>query len=303
MPDPTPDTLLDGAFLARLEKLALRSRTRIAGRRAGGHRSLRRGQSLEFADHREYVPGDDIRHLDQHLLGRLDRLFVKLFEAREDRTVQVLVDGSGSMAGAKWDAARKAAAAVAYASLCGLDRVQIFAAGETLRAAGRPVRGRSAIHRLFGFLRGTTPEGGTALARATASLPPARAGAMTVLITDGWDPAGLEGTLRRLRHRGGQAHVLHLVDGREIAATGLSGDLTLVDVETGHEVAVTLDRDARARYAAAVDEWLTGCSDAARRAGVGYFRVDVADTSEGGLEERLLRWLREAERAAPGRRR
>jgi len=294
--------LLDAAFLARLEKLALRARTRASGRRAGAHRSRRRGQSLEFADHREYVPGDDIRHVDQHLLARLDRLFVKLFEAREDRTVQVLVDGSGSMAGAKWDAARKAAAAVAYASLCGLDRVQIFAAAETLAAAGRPVRGRSAIHRLFGFLRGTTPAGETALERSAAALPPARGGTMTVLITDGWDPEGLDGALSRLRHRGGEAHVLHLVDGREIAATGLRGDLTLVDVETGREVAVTLDREARASYAAAVEGWLSGCADAARRAGVGYFRVDVADGS-ASIEERLLSWLRDAERPASGVRR
>jgi uncharacterized protein (DUF58 family) len=292
--------LLDGAFLARLEKLALRSRTRVGGRGAGGHRSRRRGQSLEFADHREYVPGDDIRHLDWHLLGRLDRLFIKLFEAREDRTVQILVDGSTSMAGAKWAAARKAAAAVAYASLCGLDRVQIFAATDGLQAAGRAVRGRSAIHRLFGFLRTTVPEGLTDLERAAAALPPARGGAMTVLITDGWDPAGLQGAVRRLRHRGGEAHILHVVDGREIAAEGLSGDLTLVDAETGVEVAVTLDRESRARYADAVEEWLDAAAEAARRGGVGYFRLDAADTTDGGVEERLLRWLRDAERAVPG---
>ena len=297
-PITSPKALLDGAFLARLEKLALRSRTRVGGRRAGAHRSLRRGQSLEFADHREYVPGDDIRHLDWHLAGRMDRLFVKLFEAREDRTVQVLLDGSASMAGAKWDAARKAAAAVAYASLCGLDRVQVFTAGDTIRAAGRPVRGRSAIHRLFGFLRKASPSGGTALERSAAALPLARGGSLTVLITDGWDSEGLEGAVRRLRHRGGEAHVLHLVDGREIAGEGLSGDLTLVDAETGTEVAVTLDRDTRAQYASAVEAWLADAADLARRAGVGYFRVDVADGSDGGLEERLLRWLREADRGS-----
>ena len=233
-------------------------------------------------------------------MGRLDRLFVKLFEAREDRTVEVLLDGSASMSGAKWDAARKAAAAVAYASLCGLDRVQLFTAADDLQAAGRAVRGRSAIHRLFGFLGDATPGGPTRLERSAAALPPARGGAMTVLITDGWDPEGLEGVARRLRHRGGEAHVLHVVDGREVAAEGLSGDLTLVDAETGEEVAVTLDREARARYAEAGEAWLAAAAEVSRRAGVGYFRLDAADTADGGVEERLLRWLREAERA-PGR--
>ena len=296
MAGSTQDALLDGAFLARLEKLALRSRTRVAGSRQGARRSRRRGQSLEFADHREYVPGDDIRHLDWHLAGRLDRLFVKLFEAREDRTVQVLVDRSASMAGAKWGAAQKAAAAVAYASLCGLDRVQLFTSAAELTAAGRAVRGRSAIHRIFSFLSDARPDGPTDLERGAAALPRARGGALTVLITDGWDPAGLEGAVRRLRHRGGEAHVLHVVDGREIAAEGLTGDLTLVDAETGAEVAVTLDREARARYAAAVEAWLEAAADVARQSGVGYFRLDAADTREGGVEERLLRWLREADR-------
>ena len=124
--------MLDPSFLSRLEKLALRSRARAAGARQGGHTSRRRGQSLEFADHREYVPGDDIRHLDWHLYARLDTLFVKLFEAREDRTVQIVLDRSASMAGSKWEAARKAAAAVAWASLCSLDRVQLFVADPAL---------------------------------------------------------------------------------------------------------------------------------------------------------------------------
>ena len=295
MTDPAAAALLDGAFLARLEKLALRSRTRVSGRRQGARRSRRRGQSIEFADHREYVPGDDIRHLDWHLSGRLDRLFVKLFEAREDRTVQVLVDDSASMAGAKWLAARKAAAAVAYASLCSLDRVQLFTLADETKAAGRAVRGRSAIHGLFGFLGAARPSGGTQLARGAASIPSARGGSLTVLITDGWDPTGLEGAARRLRHRGGEAHVLHVVDRRELEAEGLSGDMTLVDSETGVELAVTIDREARARYAAAAEGWLQDASAVARRAGVGYFRLDAADSSSGGVEQRLLDWLREAD--------
>lgn len=286
------EALLDAAFLARLERLALRSRTRAGGQRAGAHSSRRRGQSLEFVDHREYVPGDDIRHLDWHLIGRLDRLFIKLFEAKEDRTLALLLDRSASMGGAKWTAARKAGAALAWASLCGLDRVQILAVDRTATAEGRPARGRSAIHRFVRFLSGAQAEGGTDLARALRSLPAARAGAMTVLVTDLWDPQGFDEAFSRLAHRGGDAHVLHIVDSRELNPP-LTGDLCLVDAETGEELNVTLDKPTRAAYFAAAQGWLDEAEQAARRRGLGYFRLDAALP----VEDALIRWLQQAEGA------
>lgn len=284
------EALLDAAFLARLERLALRSRNRAGGARAGAHRSRRRGQSLEFVDHREYVPGDDIRHLDWHLIGRLDKLFIKLFEAREDRTLALLLDRSGSMKGAKWTAARKAAAAMAYASLCGLDRVQLVAIDRQAHVQGRPVRGRSAVHRFFKYLTGAESTGETDLARALRSLPPARAGAMTVLITDLWDPKGFDAAFSRLAHRGGDGHVLHIIDQRELVPP-LVGDLTLVDAETGAELNVTVDRPTREAYTARAEGWLEAAEEAARRRGLGYFRLDAALP----VEDALLEWLRRAD--------
>ncbi len=283
--------MLDSAFLARLEKLALTSRRRVGGQRQGPHRSIRRGQSLEFADHREYVPGDDIRHLDWHLIGRLDRLFVKLFEAREDRTLRVLVDRSASMTGAKFDAAGKAAAAAAYASLCGLDRVQLFTLDEGLQAEGRPLRGRSGIHRIFKFLGKASAGGLTDIERAARALPPARAGAITVLITDLWNPAGLAGPLARLAHGGGEVHVLHVVDPRELSANALQGDLTLVDAETGEELNITVDKPARERYRAAVGDWFARVDELIKRRGLNYFQLDASRD----VEDDLVTWLRQAD--------
>ncbi len=117
--------LLSPSFLAKLDTLTLRARRRGAGVRRGERKSIRRGQSMEFADHRAYVPGDDLRHLDWHLYGRLESLFVKLFEEREDRTVQVFVDASGSMKGDKLHAARQVGAALSYVALGSMDRVCI----------------------------------------------------------------------------------------------------------------------------------------------------------------------------------
>lgn len=283
--------MLDPGFLARLEALALKSRRRVSGGRAGLHRSQRRGQSMEFVDHREYVPGDDIRHLDWHLAGRLDKLFIKLFEAREDRTVRILLDGSSSMSGAKWDAAQRASAAAAYASLCGLDRVQVFTCTDRARTDGKPLRGRAAVHRIFRFLQKSKASGPTDLARVLRSLPQARGGGITVLITDLWDPAGVDECLARLGHLGGEAHLLHVLDPRELDPGVLRGDLTLVDSETGEEVSVTLDRPTRERFKAAAREWLEEAEELARRRGVTYFRLDAS----GDVEEDLLAWLQAAE--------
>jgi len=286
--------LLDPAFLSRLEKLALRSRARATGARQGGHSSRRRGQSLEFADHREYVPGDDIRHLDWHLYARLDTLFVKLFEAREDRTVQIVLDRSASMTGSKWDAARVAAAAVSWASLCTLDRVQLFVADRGLKAEGRPARGRGAIHRIFQYLQGTGTAGRTDLSGASKGLPPARAGAITVLISDLWDPQGVEEAIGRLAHRGGELHVLHVVDRRELDPSHLSGDLTLVDAETGEELNVSVDKTVRGELAAAAADYFATVELLCKRRGIGLFRLDVSEP----VEDRIIEWLRAADEQA-----
>ena len=286
--------MLDPSFLSRLEKRALRSRARAAGARQGGHTSQRRGQSLEFADHREYVPGDDIRHLDWHLYARLDTLFVKLFEAREDRTVQIVLDRSASMAGSKWEAARKAAAAVAWASLCSLDRVQLFVADRGLKAEGRPARGRGAIHRIFRYLQGTGTAGRTDLLAVSRGLPTARAGAITILISDLWDPAGIDEALARLAHRGGELHVLHVIDRRELDPSHLQGDLTLVDAETGEELNVSVDKAMREELRAAAELYFEQVDDICRRRGVGVFRIDCADP----VEDRLVDWLRAADELA-----
>jgi uncharacterized protein (DUF58 family) len=290
------EPLLDAAFLARLERVALRSRRRAEGLRAGGHASRKRGESLEFVDHREYVPGDDLRHLDWQLLARLDRLFVKLFEARQDRTVDVLIDASGSMAGAKATAARKAAAAIAFASLCGLDRVRLFAVGAQARPEGQPHRGRRAIHRILAFLGRQPDQGPTDLASAVRSLPASRGGALTVLITDLWNPDGFEEAFARLGHRGGEAHVLHVLDPRELDPRHLQGDLTLVDAETGAELNVTVDRPTRQAYADAAVDWLEQAAAVARRRGLGYATLAVGDD----LEDRLIAWLLQAERSVGG---
>ena len=125
--------LLPPELLRKLSALTLRSRTRGEGVRGGERRSRRRGQSQEFADHRPYVPGDDLRFLDWHLYGRLDQLWVKLFEEEDDRVVLAALDASASMQGEKLDYARQVAAALAWVALGHGDRVSIVRSPELTR--------------------------------------------------------------------------------------------------------------------------------------------------------------------------
>ena len=98
LPSDVDPTVFDEAFLRQLERLLLLMHAPVRGGLKGGRRSVKRGQSVEFADYREYALGDDLRQLDWNVLARLEKLFVKLFIEEEDVTITFLLDGSASMA-------------------------------------------------------------------------------------------------------------------------------------------------------------------------------------------------------------
>src|SRR6187401_2354522 len=121
-------SLLSADLLRRLEQFQLIAARRAKSAAKGERRSRARGQSVEFADHRNYVPGDDFSYLDWNLYGRLDRLFLKLYEEERELPVRIFLDASESMSFGKppkFDFARKVAAAVGYVGLCGFDRVTV----------------------------------------------------------------------------------------------------------------------------------------------------------------------------------
>src|SRR5512135_2176770 len=121
--DPMPEPLLSPSFLATLDRLTLVSRRARMGKFKGERRSPRRGGSVEFADFREYAPGDDFRQIDWNAYARLERLFLRLFVEEEDATVHVIVDASQSMdwgKPSKWAYAQRVAAALGYVTLVGM---------------------------------------------------------------------------------------------------------------------------------------------------------------------------------------
>src|SRR5436853_1190334 len=150
-------SLLTPELLRRLEQFQLLAARRAKSSAKGERRSKARGQSVEFADHRNYVPGDDFRYLDWNLYGRLEKLFLKLYEEERELPVRIFLDASESMTfgtPVKFDFARQVAAAIGYVALCGFDRVSVCPFPENaeeaaIRGALRAVRGRKSTLTFF----------------------------------------------------------------------------------------------------------------------------------------------------------
>src|SRR3954447_8226609 len=162
MTDTQSQPLLDAQFLARLEQLELVSRKIFLGLMKGERRSKRKGQSVEFADYRNYVKGDDLRFLDWNLYARLDRLFLRLFMEEEDLHFSVLIDNSLSMDfgnPTKLHYARQVAAALAFVGLVNMDRVVIEAFNDRLTQSLPAVRGKRSLWRVLDFLQKLAPAG------------------------------------------------------------------------------------------------------------------------------------------------
>src|SRR5947208_8160841 len=202
MPETTAPPLLDPQFLARLEQLELVSRKIFLGLMKGERRSKRKGQSVEFADYRNYVKGDDLRFLDWNLYARLDRLFIRLFMEEEDLHFYVLIDNSLSMdfgTPSKLHYAKQVAAALAFVGLANMDRVVIEAFNDRLTQSLPAVRGRKSLWRVLDFLQKLKPAGPSNLRESLKTFTLKCSGkGIVVLLSDMMDKGGFEDALRYL---------------------------------------------------------------------------------------------------------
>lgn len=273
-------TLLAPELLARLESLQLGTRRRLAGLYAGEHRSRRHGSSSDFADYREYHPGDDFRRVDYNLYARLDVLLVKLFEAEDEVQLRILLDTSSSMDGAKLDAAKRIAAALGFVALVNRDPVTVHTF--PLDRAGPRFIGRPAAGWLFTHLESLRAGGPTPFAAAATHLlaRPGPAG-VTLLLSDLLTPQW-EAGIRRLPARGGDLVVVHVLEPQELQPE-LVGDLDLVDREDGTRVAVSLSPETASEYRAHARAWALRVAGLVRRAGGTYVRFLTTDDLESSL--------------------
>lgn len=273
------EPLLPAELLARLERLQLSTRRRLSGFQTAQHRSVRHGTSLDFADYRQYHPGDDFRRIDYNLYARLDVLALKLFEAEDDITVRLLIDTSASMVAPKLDQAVRAAAAVGWIALCRRDAVVVHT---FTGAAPARFRGRSDAPALFAHLERLVADGDTRFVAAASDLL-ARPGprGMTVLVSDLMTPEW-EAGLARLPARGSDVSVIHVLDRAEIEPD-LFGDVELVDAETGRGVPISVTADVLKDYRKTAQAWLDDVSARCRYVGASYIRLFADDPLEDTL--------------------
>jgi uncharacterized protein (DUF58 family) len=272
MPD-TSTPLLESHFLARLEQLELVSRKIFLGRMKGERRSKRKGQSVEFADYRNYVVGDDLRFLDWNLFARLDKLFLRLFTEEEDLHVYLLVDNSLSMdfgTPTKLHYAKQVAAALGFIGLVNLDRVVVQAFSGRLTQTSPVLRGRRSLWRLLDFLGPVRADGPGDLARALKDFSIRSSGkGVVVVLSDFMDKGGYEEALRYLVARQMDVYAIQVLSQEEIEPE-VVGDLRLVDVEDGDVAEVTVSGPLLKRYKQNLAAYRAALHEFCTRRGVAY---------------------------------
>jgi uncharacterized protein (DUF58 family) len=253
------EDLFDDEFQRKLDYLALVSRRVFAGRLRAERRTKKSGSGVEFADHRDYQPGDDFRYLDWNVYQRFERLLVRLYEEEEDLAIYFILDTSASMAfgGAKkLRYAKKVVAALAYVGLANLDRVTIVTTSDRVMERMPETRGKARIFKAFRFLREVRAEGQTDLGDAMKTfVAQNKRRGLAVLVSDLYDPRGFENGVNVLRYNKFDPFVVHVVDSAE-ARPKLHGDVLVYDCETGEEREVTVTAKVLERFAEAHAKYL-----------------------------------------------
>ena len=307
------DELIPAQLAAALDSVDIASRRVFPGKLQGERRSKARGRSVEFEDYRQYVPGDDLRHIDWNVFARLDRFFIKIFQEEQDLAVHLVLDASASMDAGnpnKLLVAQRIAMALGYSALAGNNRVAawIFGGGSQSASAGlrvmQPVRGKRAAQQLGRFILDQTwpaPAATPARDGAASSADQLAAGEFTTalkMIARSRTGRGVVVVLSDLLIPGGYAEGLTMLAGGgatpwdvvllQVLSPGeldplsetdghggkiVLGDLRLTDVETGRVAEVTVTPDLVKSYLARLDSYQRKLSEFAAQRGMTHLVV------------------------------
>ena len=292
MPETATSPLLEPEFLNKLEQLELVSKKIFVGRMKGERKSKRRGSSVEFADHRQYSVGDDLRHIDWNVYGRLDKLFLKLFLEEEDLHFYTLLDTSLSMdfgEPTKLHYGKQVAAALAFIGLVNHDRVMLDTFSSGLDAGMNSVRGRSQMYRVVGYLDKLAASGASDLTAAVKSFAIKHAGkGVVVIISDFLDKRGYEPALRYLLARNMDIYVIHVLSQEEVEPE-IVGDLRLVDAEDDDVAEITVSAPLLRRYKENLNAFVGGMKEWCTKRGITY----IFTTTQNPFDKLILNYLRE----------
>ena len=283
--------LLDPKFMARLDSLDVLSRKILQGKLQGERRSKRRGQSVEFADHRPYVVGDDLRFVDWNIYGRLEQLFLKLFLEEQDLTIHILLDISASMGvgdPSKERFGKKLAAALGYVSLVNNNRLTMSLFGDGVHMQLANMRGRNYLAQMAELLLTTECDGFSDFERACRDTVAARIGSgVTIVVSDFLFKQGYEDALRRLIGTRYDLYVVQVLSPQEVAPE-LAGDLKLLDVEDADAAEITVSSALIKYYKRNLAAYCNELKDFCTCRGALYVRA----TSSDSVESLVLNYLR-----------
>jgi uncharacterized protein (DUF58 family) len=283
--------LLDPAFMNRLDSLDVLSRKILQGKLHGERRSKRRGQSVEFADYRPYVAGDDLRFLDWNIYGRLEQLFLKLFLEEQDLTVHIVADGSASMSlgePSKELFIKKLTAALGYVSLVNNNRVTISFFADGLKGQLANMRGRNYLNKMAEYLLTTECDGPSDFDSSCRQLAAGRIGSgVMIVLSDFLFKDGYDSGLRRLIGNRYDLYAIQVLSAQELSPD-LSGELKLIDIEDADVAEITVSAALAKYYKRNVTAYCNELRSFCTRRGAVYVLAKSADS----VESLVLNYLR-----------
>ena len=289
--------MLTPQFLRQLDPFYIRSKHRFQGKRRGERRSPKRGTGMEFADHRAYEPGDDLRYVDWNIYARLGRLFIKLHHTDEDLPFVLLLDNSRSMefgTPTKLTCAKTVAAALGYVALAHADSVAVYTCAERLSLTLPPTSGKSQFSRLTRALTTIVADGRTRLTECLKQLPMyQRHPGRVVVLSDFLDPSRYTAGFKSLNGHGFSLTAIHVVSPEEIdpqlhlenAATG--NDWLMEDVETGETKAITINAEILTQYQTQQQAFCDNLKRFCIDQGIGYTQLKTDMSIETFVLEEL----------------
>lgn len=293
MPQPTQtSSYLDPVALARLKNFGLAARLVVEGLFSGQHRSPRKGFSVEFAEHRQYTPGVDLRHLDWKLLARSDRLYVKQYEEQTNLRATIVLDASASMGYrhegpmSKLEYACYVAASLAHLMMVQQDAFGLIVCGQGVRDAIPPRQGRGHLSGVLEALEAIEPAGETRLAETFEELAPRmkRRGLVIVISDMLGEPGGAAAILNALghfRHRKHELIALQVLDPAELTFPFRDAG-RIVDMESGG--AVQADAEAiRTHYLEQLNDYLGELKRGCISRRIDYALTDTVQSFDGFL--------------------
>ncbi len=282
-PRPTRvDELIDGTLMSKLDQVDVLSRKIFAGKLQGERRSKKRGISVEFADYRHYVHGDDLRFVDWNIYARLDRLFLKLFLEEEDLSLVLVLDASASMNWGnpgKFLYAQQLAMALGYIGLTNQNRVTLYAFNDEGVQPLPSLRGRRRTREMGSWLLDLEPAGASGFPDAMRQIALGRQGkGVMVILSDFMFKEGYEKGLRYLAGGGYDTYCLQVFSPEEVdpARHGLAGDLKLTDIEDEDTAEVTVSAALLKRYKENLNAYCGKLRDFCIRRGIMHITIDTS---------------------------